>query len=85
MDIVLLPPGGGRELVGGEMMLLEAGELRLRQLVPILELQGRTRALVHRVFYPRRGGNVTLALRVAYGLLGVNSALISQDIRTCSY
>jgi hypothetical protein len=44
MDIVLLLPGGGRELVGGEMMLLEAGELRLLQLVPMLELQGRSRA-----------------------------------------
>jgi hypothetical protein len=44
MDRVLLLPGGGLELVGGEMMLLEAGELRLLQLVPMLELQGRSRA-----------------------------------------
>jgi hypothetical protein len=38
MDIVLLLPGGGLELVGGEMMVLEACELRLMQLVPMLEL-----------------------------------------------
>ena len=44
MDRVLLLPGGGLELVGGEMMLLEARELRLLQLVPMLELQGRSRA-----------------------------------------
>jgi hypothetical protein len=37
-DRVLLLPGRGLELVGGEMMLLEAGELRLLQLVPMLEL-----------------------------------------------
>jgi hypothetical protein len=41
---VLLLPGVGLKLVGGEMMLLEAGELRLLQLVPMLELQGRSRA-----------------------------------------
>jgi hypothetical protein len=44
MDIVLLLPGGGLELVGGGMMLLEAGELRLLRLVPMLELLGRSRA-----------------------------------------
>jgi hypothetical protein len=44
MDRVLLLPGGGLELVGGEMMLLEAGELRLLQHVPMPELQGRSRA-----------------------------------------
>ena len=44
MDSVLLLPGGGLEPVDGEMMLLEAGELRLLQLVPMLELQGRSRA-----------------------------------------
>jgi hypothetical protein len=44
MDIVLLLTGGGLGLVGGEMMLLEAGELRLLQLVPMLELLGRSRA-----------------------------------------
>jgi hypothetical protein len=44
MDIVLLLPGGGLELVGGEMMLLEAGELRLLHLVPMPELLGRSRA-----------------------------------------
>jgi hypothetical protein len=44
MDIVLLLPGGGLELVGCEMMLLEAGKLRLLQLVPMLELLGRSRA-----------------------------------------
>jgi hypothetical protein len=38
MDRVLLLPGGGLELVGGEMMPLEAGEVRLLQLVPMLEL-----------------------------------------------
>jgi hypothetical protein len=37
-------PGGGLELVGGEMMLLEAGELRLLHLVPMLGLQGQRRA-----------------------------------------
>jgi hypothetical protein len=41
---VLLLPGGGQELVGGEMMLLEASELRLLQPVPMLELEGRSRA-----------------------------------------
>jgi hypothetical protein len=44
MDRVLLLLGGGLELVGGEMMLLEAGELRLLQLVPMPELLGRSRA-----------------------------------------
>jgi hypothetical protein len=38
MYIVLLLPGGGLELVGGEMVLLEAGELWLLQLVPMPEL-----------------------------------------------
>jgi hypothetical protein len=37
-------PGGGLELVGGEMMLLEAGELRLLHMVPMPELLGRSRA-----------------------------------------
>jgi hypothetical protein len=44
MDKVLLLPGGGLEPVGGEMVLLEAGELRLLQLVPTPELLGRSRA-----------------------------------------
>jgi hypothetical protein len=44
MDRVLLLPGGRLELVGGEMMMLEAGELRLLQQVPMLELLGRSRA-----------------------------------------
>jgi hypothetical protein len=44
MDRVLLLPGGGLELGGGEMMLLEAGKLLLLQLVPMLELHGRSRA-----------------------------------------
>jgi hypothetical protein len=43
MGRVLLLPGGGLEMVG-EMMLLEAGEMRLLQLVPMLELQGWNRA-----------------------------------------
>jgi hypothetical protein len=38
-DIVLLLPGGGMEMV-----MLEAGELRLLQLVHIPELLGRSRA-----------------------------------------
>jgi hypothetical protein len=44
MDRVLLLLGGELELVGGEMMLLETGKLRLLQLVPMLELQGQSRA-----------------------------------------
>jgi hypothetical protein len=44
MDRVLLLPGGGLEMVGSEMMLLEAGELRLLKLVPMPELLGRSRA-----------------------------------------
>jgi hypothetical protein len=44
MDIVLMLPSGGLALVGGELMLLEAGELRLLQLVPMPELLGRSRA-----------------------------------------
>jgi hypothetical protein len=44
MDRVLMLPGGGLELVVGDMIMLEAGELRLQQQVPMLELQGRSRA-----------------------------------------
>jgi hypothetical protein len=43
MDRVLLLPGGGLEMVGGQMVLLEAGELWLLQLVPMPELLGRSR------------------------------------------
>jgi hypothetical protein len=44
MDIVLLRRVGGLELVGGHMVMLEAGELRLLQLVPMPERLGRSRA-----------------------------------------
>jgi hypothetical protein len=37
-------PGGGMQLVGGHMVLLEAGELRLLLLVLRPELLGRSRA-----------------------------------------
>jgi hypothetical protein len=37
-------PGGVLELVGGEMVLLEAGDLRLLLLVPMPELLDRSRA-----------------------------------------
>jgi hypothetical protein len=42
------------------MVLLEAGELRLLQLVLRPEVLGRSRTLVHRVFCPRRGGMLHL-------------------------
>jgi hypothetical protein len=41
---VFLLPGGGLQLVGGHMVLLEAGELRLLLLVLRPELLGRSRA-----------------------------------------
>jgi hypothetical protein len=44
MDRVLLLPGGGLELAGGELMLLEAGELRLLHMMSMPELLGRSRA-----------------------------------------
>jgi hypothetical protein len=44
MGRVLLLPGGGLQLVGGHMVLLEAGELRLLLLVLRPELLGRSRA-----------------------------------------
>jgi hypothetical protein len=66
------------------MVLLVGGKLRLLLLAHGPELLGRSRAYVHRAFCPRRGGNVTLAPRVAYGLLGVNGALISPHTLTCS-
>jgi hypothetical protein len=50
-------------------------------------LLGRSRALVHRVFCPRRGGSPRrggIAPRVAHGLLAANGALTSPDTLTCS-
>jgi hypothetical protein len=84
MGIVFLRPGGGLQLVGGHMVLLVGGELRLLLLALGSELLGQSRALVHRVFCPRRGGDVALAPRVAYGLLAVNGALVSPNTLTCS-
>jgi hypothetical protein len=42
MGRVLLLPGGGLQLVGGEMVLMEAGELQLLLLVLMPELMGRS-------------------------------------------
>jgi hypothetical protein len=47
-------------------------------------LLGRSRALLYRVFRPRRGGGVTLAPRVTYGLMATNGARTSPDTLTCS-
>jgi hypothetical protein len=41
---VFLLPGGGLQLVGGQMVLLEASEVRLLLVVLMPELLGRSRA-----------------------------------------
>jgi hypothetical protein len=84
MGGVFLLQGGGLQLVCGHMVFLVGGKLRLLLHVLGPELLGRSRAYVHRAFCPRRGGNVTLAPREAYGLLAVNGALISPGTLTCS-
>jgi hypothetical protein len=45
---------------------------------------GRGRTSVLWAFYPRQGGDVTLAPHAAYGLLAANGVLTSPNTRTCS-
>jgi hypothetical protein len=77
---------GGRQCVVYHMCVVATMSLEGVRLpmVTMSMLLGRRRASMHRVLRPRRGGDVTLAPRMAYGLLAVNGALTSPGILTCS-